>query len=212
MDDRVLEPYWEAVKEERYGSHLERLPSRLHRVHPSRPASPAPRRVAWACGVLLAAVMAGFAPVQTARPAGTLIEGRTESQGVSQTLHGLEALGLPAGYNLSVSEGEQGTTFALFLPEDVPGAATGWRSRVGAAVAATDVRVRAVEVAMDRALWATLLERLGVTISASGTEREALREQVARQLEALGSGRGEVEHLVGPDGRETVRITIEDLP
>jgi len=131
---------------------------------------------------------------------------------MSETLRAFEALPLPANYNLSVSEDSLGTTFALFLPESTSDAVETWAARIESTVTTSDLRIQTIDVEADRALWVTLLDRLGVTITASGTTREEIQAQVDRQLEALGSGRASVEHVTEPNGRGTVRITVEDIP
>ena len=215
MTDPVLDSYWDAVRDERYRAHLRRLPARLDRASRRRSLPrwvprPTPR-LAWALGVVLVLVAAGFVPVPVASTTGVLIGGRADARPVSETFGALDALPLPAGHNLSVSADSLGTSFALFLPDDVADSVETWTARVEASVRATDLRVRTVEVVADRALWVALLDRAGVTVSASGAARAEIQAQVDRQLDALGSGRADVERTTGPDGRRTVRITIEDL-
>ena len=215
MTDPILDPYWDAIRDERYRTHLRRLPARLERASRRRSARrpalrPSPR-LAWALSAVLALGAAGFVPVPLASTAGVLIAGRTDSRPVSEAFGALEALPLPTGYNLSVSADTLGTAFVLFLPDGAPDPAGTWAARVEAAVPTTDLRVRTVDVVADRALWVALLDRAGVTISASGATRAEIQAQVDRQLDALGSGRAEVERTTAPDGRQRVRITIDDL-
>ena len=216
MTDPTLEPYWDAVRDERYRDHLRRLPARLERaarrrVAPARPPRFRPRRLAWTLGAALALVAAGFVPVPLASTTGVLIAGRTNAQPVSETFDALDALPLPTGHNLSVSADSLGTSFVLFLPDAAADPGERWAGRVEAAVPATDLRVRTVDVVADRALWVALLDRAGVTLSASGATRAEIQAQLDRQLDALGSGRADVEPTTGPDGRRTVRITVEDF-
>ncbi len=211
MADPLLDSYWEAVRTERYRTHLRRLPARLDRATRRRPAPVRSPHLVWALGALLVVVAAGFLPVPTTATTGLLIAGRTDIGSVSEALGALEALPLPATRNLSVSADSAGTTFAVFLADDGTASAETWTARVEAAVAPRDLRVQAVDVVTDRALWVTLLGHVGVTISASGTTRAEILAQVDRQLDALGSGHADVEQFTGPDGRTAVRITIRDL-
>ncbi|MEO0560251.1 MAG: hypothetical protein AAF170_18955 [Bacteroidota bacterium] len=211
MTDPLLDPYWDAVRTEQYQTHLRHLPARLERTI-RRPAPARAPRLAWALGAVLVAIAVGFIPVPTATTTGVLLSGRSASQPMSEMLGALEALDFPAAYNLSVSEDSLGASFALFLPHEVAGPPEAWAVRVGAAVPTADLQIRTIDVVTDHALWLALLDRAGVTISASGATRAEIQEQVDRQLEALGTGHANVEHITGPDGRKTIRITIDDLP
>jgi len=211
MNDPLLDSYWKAVQNERYQAHLRYLPGRLERASRRRASSRVVPRLAWALGAFLVVAVVGFIPVQITETTGFLISGRTESRLTSETLGALKALPLPVNHNLSVSADTHGTTFALFLPDDGSNPVDTWTARVEASIEPTDLRVRTIDVVADRLLWRQLLDRVGVTISAGGSTRAEIQAQVERQLEALGSGRAEVEQVTGPDGQESVQIIISDI-
>ena len=212
MTDPLLDSYWEAVRKERYQPHLRHLSEQLKKRSRRHKMRPRPSRLVWAACAIFAVAIAGFIPVQDAETTGFLIAGRTESRIISETLGALEALPLPQHHNLSVSADTNGTTFALFLPESNLTMVESWTARVERAVAPTDLRIQTMEIVTNRALWTKLLGDLGVTISATGTTRDEIQAQVEQQLEALGSGSAEVEQVTGPDGQNSVRIIIRDLP
>ena len=208
MTDPTLKPYWDAVKQERYQKNLRQLHQRLEGN--SRHVIAAPKRLAWGFAVLFGLFLAGFIPIADTDTTGFVIAGRTESLGMSETFETLESLAISGNRNLSVSADTLGTRFALFIPNDSL-TADAWMSQVESAIQTAELRIQTIDIVTNRPLWTRLLDRAGVTISASGSTREEIQDQVDRQLEAIGSGSAEVEQIAGPDGQNTIRIIIRDV-
>lgn len=209
MTDPILDPYWKAVKQERYQKNLRQL--HQHLEGKSKPVTTPPKRLAWGLVVLLGLVFAGFIPVTDTTTSGYIIAGRTTSLGMPATFSALESLPISGNRNLSVSADTLGASFALFLPGNDSLSTETWTARVEAAVQPSELKIQTVDIVTNRALWTRVLDRAGVTISASGATRAEIQAQVDRQLQAIGSGSAAVEQVTGPDGQNSIRIIIRDI-
>ena len=209
MSDPILDPYWKGVKQERYQHHLRQL----HQHLDSRPARKklAPKRMAWGLAMFFGLVLTGFVPVSETESSGFIIAGRTDALGMTETFGALESLPLLGNRNLSVSADTLGATFALFLPSHDTLSAELWMAQVEAAVQPAELQIQSIDIVTSRTLWTRLLDRAGLTVSASGNTREEIQAQVDRQLEVFGSGRAEVEQVTSPDGQQSIRIIIRDV-